>query len=288
MVIHNPASGAKNARRFAKAINALVERGCSIDIRKTTGPGHAEELARFAAQMPVQPEAVIVAGGDGTLAEVAQGLRGSELPMGVIPLGTANVFTHEIGLKSNNELIADVIMDGVVVPIFPGIANDQRFLLMVGCGYDSHAVSALDPVEKKKWGALAYLLAALRVRGDFRNFHVQADVAGALYTGSSVIISRAKHFGGPFCAFPNADLACPEMNGLVLKKSGQGSALKYGVALLLGRLDRLTRTERFTATEPISLTSQMPGNFQMDGDGFEGSRITVSVDREPLYVLMPE
>lgn len=288
MVIHNPASGARNARRFAKAINCLVERGCSIDIRKTTGPGHAAELARFAAQMTVQPEAVIVAGGDGTLAEVAEGLRGSNLPMGVIPLGTANVFAHEIGLKSNNEMVADVIMEATAVPVFPGLANDRRFLLMVGCGYDSHSVCALAPAEKKKWGALAYLFAALRVRQDFSDFHVTAEVDGHTYSGASIIISRSQHFGGPFCAFPNADLTIPRLNGLILKKAGGGAAVKYGLALLLRGLDRFTQVERLTTENTVLLKSEVPGNFQMDGDGMAGRAVSVSVDTEPLYVLMRE
>ncbi|MBO6825042.1 MAG: hypothetical protein JJ879_02475 [Sneathiella sp.] len=288
MVIHNPASGAKNARRFAKAINALVERGCSIDIRKTTGPGHAEELARMATQIPARPEAVIVAGGDGTLAEVAQGLRGSDLPMGVIPLGTANVFAHEIGLKSGNGAVADAIMGGPSVPIFPGLADGQRFLLMVGSGYDSHAVCALVSAEKKKWGALAYLFAALRVRGDFKTFDVRVSTPSDELRGASIIISRARHFGGPFCAFPDADLTQPVLNTLVLKNAGVGSALKYGFALLLGTLDRFTMVERLSTTDCLQLESQKPGNFQMDGDGCERQQITVSVDTEALYVLMPQ
>ncbi len=286
LVIHNPASGAKNERRFAKAVNLLINKGCSLDIRRTTGPGHAEELAHFADQLPDAPEAVIVAGGDGTLAEVAQGLRGSNLPMGVIPLGTANVFAQEIGVANNYPKVSEVIQSGRQVEIFPGIADGRRFLLMVGSGYDSHAVAALAPSEKKKWGAAAYLFAALRVRDQFKDLKVELDHDAVIYTGAGIIISHAQHYGGPFKAFPKVRLEAKSLEILILKKAGFWAATRYGIGLLLGSIDSFG-IERISATGPVKLTSHYPRNFQMDGDGFLKEQIEITLDKTPLHVLMP-
>ncbi|MBE7636375.1 hypothetical protein GUA87_05925 [Sneathiella sp. P13V-1] len=286
LVIHNPASGAKNERRFAKAVNLLVSQGCSLDIKKTTGPGHAEELAHFAGKQPDAPEAVIVAGGDGTLAEVAQGLRGSDLPMGVIPLGTANVFAQEIGVANNYRKVAEVIQKGRQVQIYPGYADGRRFLLMIGCGYDSHAVAALNPLEKKKWGAAAYLFAALRVRRQFKNFQVQLDHDGKIHTGASIIVSRAKHYGGPFNAFPKADLEQRAFEILIMNNAGFWAATKYGLGLLLGSIESFG-ADRMTVTGSLRLTSDFPSNFQMDGDGFEKKVVEIELDTLPLQILKP-
>src|SRR5262250_1795443 len=94
-VIYNPAAGDRGrGRRFAQVIAELERLGCQVVVQPTAARGDAERFARAAGSAAT--DAVVAAGGDGTINEVINGLDGSGLPLGVIPLGTANVFAAEV------------------------------------------------------------------------------------------------------------------------------------------------------------------------------------------------
>src|ERR1700722_6261323 len=96
IVVFNPVAGMRRASLMWRVLDVLVANGVRIELSETHRPGHAEALAREAAVRGFSM--VVAAGGDGTIAEVANGLMGSTARLGVIPLGTANVLAHELGL----------------------------------------------------------------------------------------------------------------------------------------------------------------------------------------------
>src|SRR5689334_10579350 len=89
LVIHNPTAGRRAAARLARWLAHLRELSAPVELQATEARGHAEALARAAD--PARFDAVAVAGGDGTINEVVNGLAASPLPMALLPLGTANV-----------------------------------------------------------------------------------------------------------------------------------------------------------------------------------------------------
>jgi len=96
LIIFNPVAGRRRAHLLWRVLDHLVANGIRLEIAETTRRGDAEALARAAAARGAP--LVVAAGGDGTIAEVANGLIGSASALGLIPLGTANVLAHEIGL----------------------------------------------------------------------------------------------------------------------------------------------------------------------------------------------
>src|ERR1700677_4789321 len=96
VIVFNPVAGRRRAHLLWRVLDVLVANGVRLDLAETHRAGHAEALAREAARRG--EEMVVAAGGDGTIAEVANGLMGSGARLGVIPLGTANVLAHELGL----------------------------------------------------------------------------------------------------------------------------------------------------------------------------------------------
>ncbi|HXA25191.1 MAG TPA: acylglycerol kinase family protein, partial [Acetobacteraceae bacterium] len=92
----NPVAGRRRTNLLWPVLDVLVANGVRIDLAETHGPGHARALAREA--VCAGASMVVAAGGDGTIAEVADGLLGSPARLGVIPLGTANVLAHELAL----------------------------------------------------------------------------------------------------------------------------------------------------------------------------------------------
>ncbi|MDW8444485.1 MAG: acylglycerol kinase family protein [Acetobacteraceae bacterium] len=138
-VIFNPVAGRRRRRRLDLVSRALAARGVAVTIAETDRPGHAEALAHEAAT--AGERLIVAAGGDGTIAEVANGLAGSGAALGVIPLGTANVIAHDWGLPFAPEAIAAALVAGRTRPLHPllarfGDGNTRLVLQMLGVGLD--------------------------------------------------------------------------------------------------------------------------------------------------------
>ena len=109
-VIYNPTAGWRRRARLERVLERLGELGASVTLRETRGRGDAEMLARAAD--PAACDAVVAAGGDGTINEVMNGLDRRNLPLGIVPLGTANVLAAEIGLPREPRAQAEAIACG--------------------------------------------------------------------------------------------------------------------------------------------------------------------------------
>jgi len=117
LLIFNPAAGARRRRRFERVVGALAEAGMRFSVADTTAAGDAERLAREAAASGTG--IVVAAGGDGTIAEVANGIAGTATALAVIPTGTANVFAHDLGLPFAPAAIAAALGRGRTRAVLP-------------------------------------------------------------------------------------------------------------------------------------------------------------------------
>src|ERR1700722_5133241 len=140
LVIFNPVAGRRRATALWRVLDLLVENGVKVEVAETQHAGHAKELARVAAQENLGMG--VAAGGDGTIAEVANGLLGSATALGIIPLGTANVLAKEYKLSTTDRGIANALAYKRTQPLWPGVVRlrgregEQVFVQMVGLGFD--------------------------------------------------------------------------------------------------------------------------------------------------------
>ncbi len=287
LIIHNPVSGSRNAKRLSKVLDKLEKAGCGVTLAGTEYAGHASKIAAEAVKSGENWSAVVAAGGDGTISEVASGMTDTDIPLGFIPLGTANVLAREVGVGTNLQKAVRTLTSGKAVEIFPGQMGDQRFLLMVGAGYDSLAVSELSSHEKRKYGALAYIFAAVRAVKRFKSLDVRVKVNGEDYRGASVIASRVRLFGGPFTIAPDADLCKPGLHVLILKNRGLWAALKYGAALACNRLWKLSSVDYIRTDGTVEILSDHPTPCQFDGDDGPETPVSLTTDRRKLFLMMP-
>src|ERR1700759_3936734 len=121
VIVFNPVAGRRRAHLLWRVLDVLVANGGRLDLAETHRAGHAEALARDAVRGGEQM--VGAAGGDGTIAEVANGLMGSAARLGVIPLGTANVLAHELALPFSPKSVAAALAFGRTRCLWPGQAN---------------------------------------------------------------------------------------------------------------------------------------------------------------------
>ena len=99
----------------------------------------------------------MAAGGDGTVHDVAAGLLGTPIPLGIIPMGTANVFAREVGLPRSPERVASTLMNGKVGTIPVGQINGQPVLFVVGIGFDAEAVRQFETAGTRKLGQAGFV-----------------------------------------------------------------------------------------------------------------------------------
>src|ERR1700761_8057318 len=200
VIVFNPVAGRRRAHLLWRVLDILVANGVRLDLVETHRAGHAEVLAREAV---VRGEPMVVAaGGDGTIAEVANGLMGSATRLGVIPLGTANVLAHELALPFSPKSVAAALAFGRTCALWPGQATAadgaRLFVQMLGVGFDAHVVRNLPYGLKKSFGKGAYVLQSLRELLRYRFPVIRLRIDGTETEAASVIISKGRLYGGKF------------------------------------------------------------------------------------------
>ncbi len=288
LIIYNPMAGRRRRRHLAAALRALRAAGIALELAETTGPGDATLIARAAVARGLR--LVVAAGGDGTLAEVAAGLNGSDAALGLLPLGTANVFAHELGLPIAPEGAAGVLLQGRTAPVFPGMAEAAQgtrlFMQMVGAGFDAAVVHGLDAGWKRRFGKLAYVAESARrmTRYGFAPFEITLD-GGAPMTARSVIISKGRFYAGRFRALPGASPLAPGFSVLSFRHGGVLTAMAAGAALPLHQLHRLPGATLYRAAEVALRATGVP--LQADGDAAGSLPIRVTDARHPIRFILP-
>lgn len=234
-VIFNPAAGSRRRRKLARALPVL---GPKAVLAETTGPGHARELAAAAAAQG--HECVVAAGGDGTIAEVAGGLTGSESALGILPFGTANVLALELGLPIEAEGAARVIAARREAMIHPGFADGRVFVQMLGAGFDAAVVHHLPAGLKRRIGKGAYVWQSLveMARHDFPALRFSAD-GGAWENAASVIVTKGRLYAGNHLVAPGASPLEPGFTLVIQRGPARLGALLAGGALPLNLMHRL-------------------------------------------------
>lgn len=208
-VILNPAARSMQAAAREKAIRSLTP---EPELILTSGPGQATELAEKLAREghPI----VVAAGGDGTMNEVLQGLcrvnseraaGEAHTALGVLPVGTMNVFSLELGLPSQDITACwKQISGGVFKQVDLWMANDQYFVQLAGVGFDAEIIQETTWESKKRFGPLSYVMSAMQVLTRTPPvLSVNVEGRPSLH-GSVVLVGAGKHYGGPVSVFPKA------------------------------------------------------------------------------------
>lgn len=283
-IVFNPTAGAARRRRLERAAALLP----STRIVETTAPGHATQLARAAVASGAR--VVVAAGGDGTIAEVAAGLMGSDVTLGILPFGTANVLARELGLPLRAEPAARVIAAGRRGVLHPclaeGAQGSRLFVQMLGIGFDAAVVDALPPALKRRLGPLAYVVETLRQLPGygFPPIRFRAD-GGAWEECAALLVMKGRFYAGPFIVAPGAQAGMEGLRLVIQRRGGVGRTLLAGVALPLGLLPRLSFVTQACCT---SLEVEGTGLLaQADGDRAGAPPLRVTDAASPLAVILP-
>ena len=229
----------------------------------------ALDAPRFAARICAEnaDPMILVAGGDGTLNAVLNGLEPGAATLGVIPLGTSNVLARELKIRSIDDAISRVARaESRPVAVGELQSGDQqrRFLLMAGVGVDGAVVQGVRLAEKRALGKLAYLLSALRLLFAWDRAELQVTAGDRTISCHSVIVCNAARYGGDFLLAPQGDIFSAGLQ-VVCIKGGRLSYLKLFLLLAFGRVAASRSVTTFAVSEMV-VSGEKP--VQLDGDYF--------------------
>jgi diacylglycerol kinase (ATP) len=292
-VIFNPTARGDKARRFRQTLERIV---ADCILKPTLAPGGARGLAADAVREGC--DTVVAAGGDGTVNEVLNGIGDQpdgfeRARLGILPLGTVNVFAKELGLPEDVGRAWDIIRAGrersIDLPqaeFSSGSGVQQRyFAQLAGAGLDAKAIELVDWGLKKRIGPLAYVVAGLRaMQGPQSPITVAAGTRTA--TGELVLIGNGRYYGGKFVLFPRADLRDGVLDVTVFARVRWQDLAARGWGLLSQRLLEQSGVANFQA-ETVSLSSTNVVSFQLEGENVGSLPARFSLQRLKLRVVVP-
>ena len=286
LVVVNPTAGRRRRALLTAVLGRLEAASCSVTLRETAASGEARRIAAGAAANAF--DAVVAAGGDGTVNEVANGLAdgGGGLALGLVPLGTSNVLAGEVGIVSYPERVARTLATADPRPIWPGRVDGHRFLMMASVGIDARVVATVDLGLKRRLGKAAYVVRAVQELAGRRPPPLQLRIGERRLQAASVIAAKGKRYAGPFVVAPAADLGRPDLELCLVTGGGRLDVARQALALVTGRFARLAGLETVRASE-LAIEAPEGEPVQADGDIVARLPVTIDIAPEPLSLLAP-
>jgi diacylglycerol kinase (ATP) len=294
-VIFNPAARGNKARHFRRQLDAI---GSQCALKATAAPGDARRLAAEAVGEGY--DLIAAAGGDGTVNEVLNGLGDTpdgfaRAQLGVLPLGTVNVFAREINLPAKIERAWEVLQRGremkMDLPRVEFSANGKierrHFIQLAGAGFDARAIELMDWRHKKKVGPLAYVVAGLKAMREMKPKIMARGTnrsAGPNATGEMILVGNGRFYGGPFEIFPGANLRDGMLDVCILPRVNWPTLARCAPGLLTQRKLPEKQVRRFRAAD-FELTGDATAAFELDGELAGNLPVKFSVERERLRVV---
>lgn len=292
ILISNPKTGRYTSRRLRpiqETVSQLKSLGVDVELKLTTRPHEATEIAARAARNGSSD--VFVAGGDGTINEVIQGLAGTKARLGIIPRGTANVLARELGLPLGEKEAAVVAARGNSRRIHLGLAIDETnnvsryFALMAGIGLDASIVRHVRPHLKKRIGKGAFWISGLSHLATWSPHPFTLEIEGREYAATFAAIGKAPRYGGDLAITPGARLDEPEFEVCIIETSNRFRYLRLLSYTLRAGMPRNNPVVQFIKTDRVLARGDAP--VQIDGELIGGLPMRFEIAPQSLEVIVP-
>lgn len=282
LIILNPAAHSDRAQRKRAQVEALA-RGCAFCA--TTRTGEAETMARRGVEEGFGK--IVAAGGDGTINEVVNGLEGTKATLGLLPIGTMNVFANELGLPVHDlALCWDIIQRDTTRVVDLPKANDKFFVQLAGVGLDAQVVKETSAQLKKNFGPLSYLISAAQIAARKPpQLFIEADEA-PVKEGSFVLVGNGRRYGGPFPFFKHAVIDDGKLDVIVFKSLGYLEIIKYLQDVVFSSEIRVPEIEYFQ-TSRLRVDSDQSVPVELDGELVGNCPVEFTLQQRSLRVLVP-
>jgi diacylglycerol kinase (ATP) len=302
LLIYNPTSGRKRHSRFEEiehAVRILKDAGIAVELAPTTGPNAAIRIAQQAVEQ--RRGMVIACGGDGTINEIVNGLAHSQVPMALLPAGTANILAKELGIPWDIPHAARLISGGAIRRIALGVATPMNgnhapsiskegryFLSVAGAGPDGAIVNGVNEDLKKKTGVVAYWVEGFRQLFRYAFPKMRVRSAGRDREATIIVVGRTAHYGGPFKITTEASLYEDTFEFLTNSTRSRLGYLSCLPALFTGKLRQKRGIETWKDAEAICESAGAePVYAQVDGEPVGPLPMAFRIVPDALSIVTP-
>jgi YegS/Rv2252/BmrU family lipid kinase len=289
----NRASGNGKGHKVWKYVERLlVEKNIEYQVAFTERPRHAIEIVKEISQKK-DVSAVIAIGGDGTVHEVANGLIGSEIPLGSIPAGSGNDFARGLQIPKQSNKALDKVLYGRKQKMDIVCINDEVIISAAGIGFDGQVAKVTNQATYKKWlnrfglGKLCYIFSFFKVLFLYRPTEVNIVIDGQEQTFSCVwliAVANVPFYGGGMKICPNAKFDDGVFDVCIVHGITRWKLVKLFPRVFRGThiYDRAITT---LTGKQLAIMSTSPMITHGDGEIVGETPIQLSIKKEGLYIV---
>lgn len=290
-LVFNPVAGQGDPDQDLAQIRKILEIDIELDIRLTTEVRDADQLTKEALGRGA--DVIIASGGDGTLSSAATALVGTNVPLGVIPRGTANAFAAALGIPTEIEAACRTILARNIKSVDTAICNGKPMVLMAGIGLEAGMVENTSREAKNRWGALAYIMSGIQQLREMEKFEATIETDRETFSVKAAAVTVA-NAAPPTSILAQGPAEIIYDDGLlditILAPDNQTEVIAASYHLLDTAL-RKEATEREDIVQLRSrhfkLTTNPPHKFTLDGDIVGTTPIEIKCIPGGLTVFVP-
>lgn len=288
-LIINPVAGRRAKDSIAEIEQMIVQR-VTLKTCTTEKRGDAFKFSRELKGV----DRIIIAGGDGTINEVINGIMSSgkdelfSLPIAILPTGTTNVLARELSIPYQIDKAVDLALKGNPGKVSLGKIDGKYFSLMAGIGFDGDVVLDVENTRMKRYlGKAAYIFSGIKRFIKYRPAKISIRTCSTVDSGYLVIASNSRFYGGDFEIAPSASLSEPMLDVTVYGGRGRIALLGFIFGVITNNHHRLKDLRSFKS-DRVELSSDREVNIQIDGDYHGKLPVTLEIVKDALSFVRPE
>ena len=253
-------------------VSWVRDKGHAVDPRVTWEKGDAIRFAREGAARGV--DVVVAAGGDGTINEVLNGLDGSDVPLGIIPLGTANDFARQVGIPDDPDHAMDVVLRRSPCTIDTADLNGRRFLNVSSGGVAAETTAETPTEAKEQLGPLAYAITGVRKLADLQPRRARITGPGVDLECEFLIfaVGNARSTGGGTRITPRALVTDGLLDLCIVEAMPRGDFAKLLMRIKKGEHLDEARV-RYLQLPSVTIAAEGPVTVNVDGESSEATTL---------------
>lgn len=286
-VIVNPAAG--KDQPILKTLNATFKgAGIDWDVFITKEAGDGRRFAQEAAQAGAL--AVLAHGGDGTVMEAASGLIGTDIPLGILPGGTANVLALDLGIPGDIEAACALLVNpqATLRKVDIGQVGEFYFLIRAGMGFEAAMVEGADRELKDRLGVFAYAFSALQALADppIARYHLKLDGQEVDVMGLTCIIANSGSLGLPGITFSSKVSVSDGLLDVIVVTRADLASLVALAASVLGGGEEPPALQHWQVRE-ADVFADPAQQVQVDGEMLAHTPISARVIPQAVNLIVP-
>jgi YegS/Rv2252/BmrU family lipid kinase len=264
----------------------ILKKENHVETFATERVGHATLLCKVHIK---KFDIIVAAGGDGTINEVINGMN-DKTSLGIIPLGTANIGAYEANISKNPSKAAQIILSGKIKKIHIQEANNRKFFLMTGVGYDASIVETVQSnlLLKKIFGKLLFFIISFAKLIYFKKYELKILANNKAYLANWAIITNAKHYGGSFQLTKDTDIFEKKLITYLFINLTRFDVIKNLVKII--KKQNLEENDKVIKiiSDDIFINSKLKVPIQCDGEFIGNLPLQIKNSKKTINLLAKE